>query len=185
MIIWWNLISLDTAPVLATSLTQTPAMLTSICIFWGRLMMDFKNALIRKRFLKKSTLQRQLSLHADHQFIVLLHLWKNSEMRWLNSLCDPVYHFELLQIPGLGIFATEKSGRSKPPGFTLRALSFNPIACFPKQHLFGVNSFVCTSICDSHQQPHVIYPTVKHLLCNALMKASGRRIDKPFLTTAA
>lgn len=104
---------------------------------------------------------------------------------WLNSLYDPVYLCGLLQIPSLGIFATEKSGRSKPPGFTLWALSFNPIACFPELHLFGVNSFVCTSLCDSHQQPHVIYPIVKHLLCNALMKASGGRIDKPFLTTAA
>lgn len=98
---------------------------------------------------------------------------------WLNSLYDPVYLCGLLQIPSLGIFATEKSGRSKP----LWVLSF--IACFTELHLFGVNSFVCTSICDSHQQPHVIYPTVKHLLCNALMKASGGRINKPFLTTAA
>lgn len=104
---------------------------------------------------------------------------------WLNSLYDPVYLCGLLQIPSLGIFATEKSGRSKHPGSTLWVLTFNPIACFPELHLFGVNSFVCTSLCDSHQQPHVIYPTVKHLLCNALMKASGGRIDKPFLTTAA
>lgn len=139
-------------------------------------MMDFKKALVRKRFLKINTTAAIVIARRSTVYCIAAFMEESRGEMWLNSLHDPVYRCGLLQIPSLGLFATEKSGR---------ALSFNPIACFPELHLFGVNSFVCTSICDSHQQPHVIYPTVKHLLCNALMKASGGRIDKPFLTTAA
>lgn len=111
--------------------------------------------------------------------------FKCGEM-WLHSVCDLIYGFcGLLQILSLGMFATEISERTKPPGLTHGALSFNPIAHFPELPVSGVNSFVRTGVRDSHRQPHVIYPTIKHLLCKALMKASGGRIDKPFLTTAA
>lgn len=65
-----------------------------------------------------------------------------------------------------------------------KATSSDAIAHFPELP-FGVNTFVCTSMRDSHREPHITYPTVKHLLCKALIKASGVGIDKPFLTTAA
>lgn len=78
----------------------------------------------------------------------------------------------------------KNSERPELPGFALRATSFNAIAHYPELP-FGVNTFVCTRVRDSHRQPHMTYPTVKHLLCKALIKASGGRIDKPFLKTAA